>query len=103
MLSSKYHNSTLQWKNSTNIASLTTVQYIDIFLIIFLATGFVCYGGAIHVVKQILHPKQRVHIDNYLRGSNGENSESLGARTESDNSDTSESVISPPEIIIRDS
>ena len=32
MLNSKFHNSSAQGKNSTNIATLTTNQYIDIFL-----------------------------------------------------------------------
>lgn len=94
MLNSKFHNSSAQGKNSTNIASLSTNQYIDIFLIVFLAVGFVCYGGAVHAVKKLFYAKRQIHVDNYLRGSNGVNSEN-GTRVESRDTDSEESVISP--------
>jgi hypothetical protein len=94
MLNSKFHNSSAQGKNSTNIATLTTNQYIDIFLIMFLAVGFVCYGGAVHSIKSLFYAKRQVYVDNYLRGSNAVNSENMTG-VESHDTDSEESVISP--------
>lgn len=86
-------NNTQINNNGTTVTAtpLTTVHVIDIVLIIFLATGFLCYGGGVRAAKQILHPKRQVHVENYLQTYNANNNSSSVTATESDNSDSAES------------
>jgi hypothetical protein len=92
-------NNTQINNNGTTVTAtpLTTAHVIDIVLIIFLATGFICYGGAVRAAKQILHPKRQVHVENYLQTSNANSNANNNANsssvttTEGDNSDSAES------------
>jgi len=89
-------NNTQINNNGTNVTTttLTTSLVIDIVLIIFLATGFICYGRVLRAAKQIVHPKRQVHVENYLQTSNANNNANNNANsssvttTESDNSDS---------------